>query len=434
MIVAISLALAGMFALLLLGVPIGFAMGITGVVGFAAMTGWTPALSMLAQTAADTSLSYGFSVLPMFLLLGNVIARSTLAEELYAAAHAFVCHRRGGLAHATIVACAGFSAVCGSTVATAATMARIAIPPMRRRGYADSLSAATVASGGTLGSLIPPSVAMVIYCLLTENDIGMMFAAGVLPGLLGALGYLAAVAWAARREGVVGAAEPPLPWRARLRALRGVWAILLLFATIMGGIYAGLFTATEAAGTGAMVAIAIVVARRSMDWKTFARVIVDTGRTTAMLFFVLIGAVVLTHFFNIAGLPALLGRFVDGLALPPVVVLVCILLLYLALGCVLDSMAMLMLTVPIFYPLLMRLGIDPIWFGILMIVALEVGLISPPFGMNVFVVRATFPDIAVTTIFRGIGPFVVCDLLRLAVLVAVPAITLALPRLGGWSG
>lgn len=429
---AVMLGLGALFALLLAGVPIGFAMGIVGVVGFALHTGWSPAFSMLAQVAVDTSISYGFSVLPMFLLLGNIIARSNLADELYTAAHAFVRHRRGGLAHATIAACAMFSAVCGSTVATAATMARIAIPPMRQRGYPDQLSAATVAAGGTLGSLIPPSVAMVIYCLLTENDISMMFAAGVLPGLLGAAGYMVAVAYSARRAGMPAADDSPLPWRQRLASLRRVWGVLLLFTIIMGGIYGGLFTATEAAGAGATAAIVVVLLRRSLSLRAFAEVLMDTGRTTAMLFFVLIGALVLTQFFNIAGLPQALGALVYGLALPPLAVLSAILVIYLVLGCVLDSMAMLLLTVPIFYPLLMRLGIDPIWFGILMIVALEVGLISPPFGMNIFVVRAAFADIRLSTIFRGIGPFIVCDIVRLAVLVAVPAITLALPRLAGW--
>ncbi len=418
-----------LFALLLLGVPIGFAMILVGALGFAFTTGFGPALSMTAQVSIDTGLTYGFSVLPMFLLMGNVIARSRLAEELYAAANALLGNLRGGLAHATILACGCFSAFCGSTVATAATMTRIAVPSMRARGYHDSLSSASVAAGGTLGSLIPPSVAMIIYGLLTETDIALLFLAGFIPGVLGVLGYMAAVAWVTQRRPDRAPPGPDMTWRERRRSLTGVWAVVLLVVIVLGGIYGGIFTATEAAGIGAAGAILLAFARRSLSLREFLEVVLDTGRTTAMLFFVLIGALVLTNFLNIAGLPGLLADIVGGSDLTPLAVLAIVLAIYLLLGCFLDTMAMMMLTIPIVFPLVAAQGIDPIWFGILVIVAMEVGLISPPFGMNIFVVRATAPGLDTATIFRGIAPFIAADLVRLCILVAFPVLTLALPHL-----
>jgi tripartite ATP-independent transporter DctM subunit len=422
----IALAVGALFVLLVVGVPIGFALSTIGVVGFAPFASLPAGLNMLAQTTVDAVMNYGFSVLPMFLLMGNVIARSRIAEELYDAAGAFIGHRRGGLAGATVLACGGFGAVCGSSVATAATMARISAPVMMARGYAPSLALGSVAAGGTLGILIPPSVAMVIYGLITETDIGQLFVAGILPGVLGIACYLGAVWVQCWLNPALGPRAPRVPWPARLVALLRLWPVLALFALVMGGIYAGIFTATEAAAIGAAGACLLALIRRDLDARGFIQVFAETGQTTAMLFMVVIGALVLTTFLNVAGLPPFISSVVAGLDAAPLVILLVILLIYLVLGCFLDSMAIMLLTVPIFFPVVTGLGYDPVWFGILVVCVIEVGLISPPFGMNLFVARAVMPQVGIGQIFRGVMPFIGADIVRLAILVAFPAIALLL--------
>ena len=410
------LAFAALLGLLALQVPIAFAMGLVGFVGFGLMIGWNPALAMVTTVTYETGLNYGLSVVPLFVLMGNFVARAGLSDDLYAASNAFLGHRRGGLAMATIVACGGFSAVCGSSLATGA-----------------------IAAGGTLGILIPPSVILVIYGIMTESDIGKLFIAGVVPGLLGVLLYLAAVQFSVLRRPQSGPPAERIPWRGRLAALRGVWGVVALFALVIGGIYGGVFTPTEAAGIGAAGAFFFALLRRRLGWQALFEVLMASVRTTAMIFLVLIGALIFSNYVNIAGLPGELGDWIGGLDLHPMLVVLAMMLIYVVLGCVLESLSMILLTVPVFYPLVLGLdfgpAIDPemvlIWFGIVVVVITEISLITPPVGLNVFVLKGVVRDVSLGTIFRGVTPFWVVDILRLLLLLFVPAIALWLPGLMG---
>ena len=354
-----SVALFGfcvLLVLVLLRLPIAFAMGLVGYGGFALLSGWTPALAMVGAVVSETALSYGLSVVPLFILMGNLVTRAGLSSELYAASHAFLGHRRGGLSMATIVACGFFSAICGSSLATAATMSRVAMPSMRRYGYADGLATASIAAGGTLGILIPPSVILVLYGLMTETSIRELFAAGFLPGLLGVLLYLVAVQYVVWRRPEDGPRAELTLWPERLKALRGVGSTLGLFVPVMGGIYGGVFTPTEAAGIGAGGAFVLTFVRGVRDWRAYYQVLISSARTTAMLFTVLIGALIFSNFVNRAGLPEGLLSLVSGFELSPVMVLLSILAIYVVLGCVFESLSMLLLTIPIFFPVIRDLG------------------------------------------------------------------------------
>ncbi len=425
--IATLIAFGALFALVFLGLPIGFAMMLVGVVGFASVVGLDPALAMAAQLAYDTVTNYEFSVLPLFILMGTFIARSGLSEELYDACNAFVGHRRGGLAMATVLACGGFSAVCGSSLATAATMSKVAIPSMRRYGYADSLATGSIAAGGTLGILIPPSVVLILYGIITENDINKLFIAGFLPGMLGLLLYLAAVQVSVQLKPEIGPPGEKVKWGARWRALLKVWGIAGLFLVVMGGIYAGAFTATEAAGVGAAGAFLFALARRTLTLRITIGALTESGRTSAMMFFVLIGALIFANFLDVGGVPAQLQGWIEGLDVPGLVIIVVILLIYLALGCVLESISMMLLTVPLFYPVVTGLGYDPIWFGIVVVVAIEISLITPPIGLNVYMLKSLLPDVRAGTIFRGVTPFIAADIVRIALIVAIPWLSLWLP-------
>jgi len=416
-----------LFALLFFGVPLAFALGIVGYAGFAFLVGPVPAGAMSAQIAWDTLASYSLSVLPLFVLMGNLVNHAGLSRELYAASNAVVGHFRGGLAMATIVACGGFAAVSGSSLATAATMSSIAMPAMKRYNYSPALSSGAVAAGGTLGILIPPSVIMVLYGTMTETSIGALFVAGIVPGLIGILFYAAAVRVTVWRDPEAGPAGPKLPLGERLQALRKVWAVLGLFVLIIGGIYLGVFTPTEAAGIGAAGAFFIALAKRTLTPASLAGVLVDTVRTSAMLMCVLVGALIFSNFVNVAGVPSQVVALIDGLGLSPLGVILLLIVFYLGLGCVFDSLAMILLTVPIFFPLVIGLGFDPVWFGILIVVTVEISLITPPIGMNIFIIRTVVSDLPVTTIYRGVVPFIVADILRLALIVALPALILFLP-------
>jgi tripartite ATP-independent transporter DctM subunit len=364
------------------------------------------------------------------------VARAGLSQELYAAAQSFLGHRRGGLAMATVVACGGFSAVCGSSLATAATMAKVALPSMRRFGYKDTLATASIAAGGTLGILIPPSVIMVIYGLLTEQSIRELFAAGFLPGVIGVVLYMAAVQWTVWRDPASGPRTERVAWPARLAALSGVWGVLALFALVLGGIYLKAFTTTEAAGVGACGALLFALLRR-IGLKAIYQVLLESARTSAVLFFILMCALIFSNFINAAGLPEGLLRMIGGQGTPPAVVILIILLIYVVLGCVLESLSMILLTVPIFFPIVKglapELGLDPrwvlIWFGIIIVVVTEISLITPPIGLNVYVLSSVVPDLRTTTVFRGMLPFITVDIVRLAGLTLAPAISLWLPRL-----
>lgn len=423
----VAIAFVALFGLLFVGLPLTFALGLIGFFGFAWIIGINPAGAMSAQIAWDTVTSYSLSVLPLFVLMGNLVNHAGLSRELYAASNAMVGHRRGGLAMATILACGGFSAVSGSSLATAATMSSIALPSMRRYGYSDALSTGSVAAGGTLGILIPPSVIMVIYGSMTETSIGKLFIAGVIPGLLGILFYTLAVAFTAWRNPEAGPAGPRLAWRERMRAVGQVWATLALFVLVIGGIYLGVFTATEAAGIGAAGAFLIALQRGTLTIPALVGILAATARTTAMLMAVLIGALIFSNFVNVAGVPSTVVNLINGMGLSPIGVILVLIVFYLILGCVFDSLAMILLTIPVFFPLVIGLGFDPIWFGILIVMVVEISLITPPIGMNIFVIRSVARDIPVTTIYRGIIPFVAVDVIRLLLVVFLPAIVLFLP-------
>ncbi|WP_119168447.1 TRAP transporter large permease [Algihabitans albus] len=419
------------FVLLFFGTPVAFGMIIVGVLGFAWVVGWFPGLAMLGQIAYETSLSASLSVLPLFILMGNFVSRAGLSRELYDCANAFIGHRRGGLAMATVLACGGFAAVSGSSMATSATMAQVSVPEMRKHGYADSLAAGSIAAGGTLGILIPPSVILVLYGIVTGTDIGALFIAGIVPGVIGLLFYLAAVRTITWINPEMGPPGPRADWRQRLRALSRIWGILVLFLVIMGGMYLGVFTPTEAAGIGAGGAFLFVLARRAMTWSMLLDTLVQTARTTSMMFILLIGAIVFSNFINVAGLPRELSNWVLSFEASPMLVMLCILAIYLVLGCLLESLSMMLLTVPIFFPIVQSLGFDPIWFGIIVVVVIEISLITPPIGLNVFVMKVALPDVPTTTIFRGVGVFILADILRLALLLLVPALVLFAPNLMG---
>ena len=419
------------FVLLLFGTPVAFGMIIVGVLGFAWVVGLFPGLAMLGQIAYETSLNASLSVLPLFILMGNFVSRAGLSRELYDCANAFVGHRRGGLAMATVLSCGGFAAVSGSSMATSATMAQVSVPEMRKHGYADSLAAGSIAAGGTLGILIPPSVILVLYGIITATDIGSLFIAGIVPGLVGLLLYLVAVRTITWISPEMGPPGPRADWSQRLRALSRIWGILALFLVIIGGMYQGVFTPTEAAGVGAGGAFLFVLARRAMTWRVLLDTLIQTARTTSMMFILLIGAIVFSNFINVAGLPRELSNWVLSFEASPMLVMLCILGIYLVLGCLLESLSMMLLTVPIFFPIVQSLGFDPIWFGIIVVVVIEISLITPPIGLNVFVMKLTLPDVPTTTIFRGVGIFIIADVLRLALLLLVPALVLFAPSLMG---
>ena len=430
-----AIGFAAVLVLVLLRVPIAFAMGFVGMVGYMFETSFRGAISMVARLIIDTSQDYGLSVVPLFILMGLFVNKGGISRELYAASNAFLGHFKGGLAMATIVACGGFAAISGSSLATAATMSKVAMPEMRRYGYDDRLSTASIAAGGTLGILIPPSVILVIYGLLTETSIGKLFIAGVVPGMMGILFYLVAVRWTVWRRPEAGPAGERHDWGERLRALRDVWAVMLLFFLVIGGLYGILdvaplnlaFSPTEAAGMGAMGAFIIALARRRLSFRDTLEVLAETAMTAASLFAVLIGAWIFSNFVNFAGLPEALREAVTYFDLSPWMVMGLILLIYIALGCVFESLSMLLLTVPIFFPLVTGLGYDPIWFGIVVVVVTEISLITPPVGLNVFVLKGVVGDVSTATIFRGVTPFWVVDIFRLALLLAVPAVALFLP-------
>ncbi len=420
---------AAVLALAFMRMPLGVALGLVGFVGFAELSNYRAAMSSAARLVIDSGQSYGLSVVPLFILMGLMVERGGMAKELYRAAYVFLGHRKGGLAMSTVVACGMFSAICGSSLATAATMSKVSMPEMRRYKYDDALATASIAAGGTLGILIPPSVILVIYGLMTETSVGKLFIAGVLPGLLGVLFYLLAVLVVVTRNPAAGPVGEKSSWAERLIALRDVWTTLGLFIFVIGGIYAGLFTPTEAAGMGAAGAMLIAWRRGALTISSAMEVLRETAVTSAKLFIVLFGALIFSNFVNRAGLPAGLMNLVTSFDVSPLGVIFIILLVYVALGCVFESLSMILLTVPIFAPLVEGLGFDLIWFGILVVVVTEISLITPPIGLNVFVLKGVLKDVSVKTIFKGVTPFWVADIFRLALLALIPAISLFLPSM-----
>ncbi|MGI9433247.1 MAG: TRAP transporter large permease [Geminicoccaceae bacterium] len=439
-----AISLLGFAAVLILAflrLPIAFAMGTVGAVGFAALNNWNwkASFSPAAGTVLDTLQTESLSVIPLFILMGMMVSRAGLARDLYQASNAFLGHRKGGLSMATIIACGGFSAICGSSLATAATMSKVAMPEMRKFGYDDQLATASIAAGGTLGILIPPSVILIIYGIMTEQSIDKLFLAGIIPGMLGILLYLAAVRWVVWWRPDAGPAGKKVPWGARFAALGRVWGIALLFIAILGGIYLGIYTVTEAAGIGAGGALLISLFRGQLTLGALAEALTATVKTTAMLFAVLIGAQIFQRFIVRAGMPDDLLAFVTGFDVAPLTVIFLILLVYILLGCVFESLSMLLLTVPVFAPLVADLGLFPvyagaqaeevalIWFGIIVVVVTEISLITPPVGLNVFVLKGVLGDVTTGTIFKGVTPFWIADLFRLLLLVLVPTLVLLIP-------
>lgn len=421
-------------ALLLIGlrVPVAVAMGLVGVVGTALLADWSMVAFVLANQPFEAVFPYGLSVVPLFIFMGVFAARAGLSRNLYEGVYAFVGHFRGGLGIATVGACAGFGAICGSSLATAATMSKVAIPEMRRRGYADTLASASVAAGGTLGVLIPPSIILILYALLTEQSIGALFAAALIPGLLATALYMGSVSVQVRLLPDLGPAGDRFTWGQRLRALARVWDVTLLFVVVIGGIYAGVFSPTEAAAVGAAGAFAFAALRGQLTWKVLGEALSETAVTTGMIFLILIGAALFNTFVETSRLPQTLVQALGGAELGPLMVLVLVIAFYLALGCFMDSLSMILLTVPFVFPVIVEAGWDPVWFGVVLVTIVELGLITPPIGMNLFVIQGTTPGLQLGTIVRGILPFIAADVLRIVLLIAFPALVLWLPRALGF--
>jgi C4-dicarboxylate transporter, DctM subunit len=416
-----------LFALMLLRVPVGMAMGLVGVSGFGYLVGGGPALKMVGQTSMRIVTDYTFGVIPMFLLMGAFVSRSGMSRELFRAANTFVGHLRGGLGIATIAACAGFAAISGSSVATAATFSTVAYPEMRRFDYPQSFATGVIAAGGTLGAMFPPSIVLAVYGLITQQDIGKLFIAGVLPGLLAVSMYMATIGIIGRLRPRFLPAAPRSSWAERRAAAREVWAPLALFVFVIGGLYGGLFTPTEAGGMGAGGAFLISIARGRLSRADILESLLQATRTAAAVFTVLIGAILFGYFLTVTQTPQNVTAFITGLGMGRYGVLAVIMLMYLALGCLMDAMAMIILTVPIIFPVITSLGFDPVWFGVIIVMTVELGLIHPPVGMNVFVIKTVVKDVSFSTIFLGVIPFVLTDITRLVVLIAFPAIALWLP-------
>ncbi|MDH4059735.1 MAG: TRAP transporter large permease [Aquincola sp.] len=423
------LGFGAVFVLALLRVPLAFAMGLVGVVGLGLVRGWPATAASAAQVVYETGFAYTLSVVPLFILMGNFVARAGLAQELFRAAYAFVGHVRGGLAHATVLACAGFGAICGSSIATAATMSKVAYPSMRRLGYADYLSAGVIAAGGTLGIMIPPSTILVIYGIVTETHIGKLFAAGLLPGLFCALMMMGAVAYITWRDPQAGPAGERASWTERLRAVRNIWGVAVLVVLVLGGIYGGVFTATEGAGIGASGAFVFALARRALTWRVLYEVLVESARTTAMLFTVLIAAMMFSGFINFTTMPGDLKDWILQLGLPPLAIVGAMMVIYVVLGTIMEELSMVLLTIPVFFPIVVQLGFDPVWFGVLIVLVVQIGLISPPVGMNLFVLNALLKDVALGQIFRGVWLFVAALVVALAIVLEIQPLALWLPGL-----
>jgi C4-dicarboxylate transporter DctM subunit len=423
-----------MLALIFLRMPIGLAMLIVGVVGNYLITkSWNPTLSIFKSLSYSTFSNYSLSVVPLFLLMGQFASMGGVSKQLFDAAASWLGHRKGGVAMAAIGACAGFGAICGSSLATAATMGQIALPELKKHGYSGALATGTLAAGGTLGILIPPSVILVIFAVLTELNIARLFVAAMIPGILAAVGYIVAIAVYVRiRPDLAGQPYPRVSYAQRFRLLASIWPVLLIFFLVIGGIYLGWFTPTEAAAIGAAGTGIIALVRGGLTRKSLTGAMLQTAKATAMIFLIILGAAALNNFLALSQLPQAAVAFVTEQGFNPWVVLILMLVFYLVLGCFMDSLSMILLTVPIFYPIVMALdfGLSPtefgLWFGILVLIVVEVGLITPPVGMNLFVINSMSKGTTLGQTYAGVLPFLVSDFARTALLVAFPAISLFL--------
>lgn len=416
-----------MFILLFSRMPIGFVMGLVGFTGFAYLGGWQAAWGILGQVPYRTFADYGLSVIPLFILMGSFCFYSGMSKNLYKTAHDILGSLRGGLAMSTVVACAAFAAVSGSSVATAATMGTVALPEMKRYKYNDRLATGSIAAGGTMGILIPPSVIFIIYGILTEQSIGKLFAAGLFPGILEAVFYMITIYILCKRNPLMGPSGPQNSILHKVTALKGSWEVLLLFVLVIGGIYIGVFSPTEAAGVGAFIALISGLIRRNIGWKGIKDSLVETGTTTAMMFTIVLGAMILGYFLAVSRLPYEFSTIIGSLPVNRYIILITIIIFYVFLGCVMDALAMILLTVPIFYPLILSLGFDPLWFGVVIVRMVEIGMITPPVGMNVYVIKGVAKDVPMEEIFKGIIPFLIADFLHVTLLILVPQISTWLP-------
>ncbi len=416
-----------LFVFLAFRMYIGVAMALIGFVGVSLIVNLDAGLNLLGMSPWAEGSSYSMSVIPLFVLMGQFAFVSGISQDIYKAVHNWMGHLRGGLAMATIVACSGFAAICGSSLATGATMAKVAVPEMRKYGYDLSLATGCVAAGGTLGILIPPSIGFIIYGILTEESIGKLFMAGILPGLLLASLFILAIFLQCRFRPDMGPKAEPTSWKTKFESLYGTWPMLSLFVLVMGGIYFGVFTPTEAAGMGAFGSFIITLGKKKLNFKTFVESLIITGNMTAMIFLIIIGANIFSSFLALTQIPFMLADAIVAAALPRMAVFFMILLVFVFLGCVMDCFAIMILMVPILYPIMQAMNFNTIWFGVIMVIVLEIGLITPPVGLNVFVIKGAVPDVPLTTMFKGIWPFLVAALICIGILIAFPQIALFLP-------
>jgi len=430
-----SLSTTGIIGIIVLVVllyskmPVGFAMGFLGLIGFSYVVNFDAGLSLLARDVWDVFSSYNLTVIPLFVFMGQIAFHAGISRRLYDSAYVLLGHRRGGLAMTTVGACAAFSAICGSTNATAATMATVALPEMKRYGYDMGLATGTVAAAGSLGILIPPSVIFIVYGILTEQSIGKLFAAGILPGILLSLLFLLTIHLRVIKNPSLAPPGPKSSIRKKFRSFAGILETLILFALVMGGIFLGIFTPTEAAAIGAFMTLLIAIIRRQLYWKAFIQSLADTTKISCMIMVIVTGAVIFGHFMAITRIPYLLADYVSSLPLPPHAIIGVIILVYLIGGCFMDALAMIMLTIPIFFPVVQKLGFDPIWFGVVIVLITEMGVITPPVGINVYVVFGVARDVPLEKIFRGVFPMLISLLVCNLLLILFPQIALWLPGL-----
>ncbi|MFZ7112743.1 MAG: TRAP transporter large permease [Desulfatiglandales bacterium] len=421
--------IAILIMLLFSNMPVGFVMGFLGFLGFSYVVNVEAGLSLLVRDVWDVFSSYGLTVIPLFVFMGQIAFHSGISRRLYDSAYVFLGHRHGGLAMATVGACAGFSAISGSTNATAATMATVTLPEMKRYDYDMGLATGTVAAAGSLGILIPPSVVFIVYGILTEQSIGKLFAAGIFPGILLSILFLLVIHLRVRHNPALAPPGPRTTWKQRIRSFGGVAETLLIFALVMGGLFLGVFTPTEAAAVGAFLTLLISVIRGQLSWNGFVRSIADTTRISCMVMTIVTGAVIFGHFMAITRIPFDLSTWVSTLPLPRFAIMLVIILLYLCGGCFMDALAMVMLTVPIFFPVAEALGFDPIWFGVVIVLITEMGVITPPVGVNVYVVYGVAKDVPLEVIFRGVFPMLLALIICNLMLMVFPQIALFLPSM-----
>jgi tripartite ATP-independent transporter DctM subunit len=409
--------------------PVGFAMGFLGLIGFSYVVNFDAGLNLLARDVWDVFSSYNLTVIPLFVFMGQIAFHAGISRRLYDSAYVLLGHRRGGLAMTTVGACAGFSAICGSTNATAATMATVALPEMKRYGYDMGLATGTVAAAGSLGILIPPSVIFIVYGILTEQSIGKLFAAGILPGILLCFLFLLTIHLRVMKNPSLAPPGPKSSIHEKFRSFAGILETLILFSLVMGGIFFGLFTPTEAAAIGAFMTLLIAIIRRQLHWKDFIQSLADTTKISCMIMVIVTGAVIFGHFMAITRIPYILADYVSSLPLPPHAIIGVIIFVYLIGGCFMDALAMIMLTIPIFFPVVQKLGFDPIWFGVVIVLITEMGVITPPVGINVYVVYGVARDVPLEKIFRGVFPMLISLLVCNLLLILFPQIALWLPGL-----